>query len=139
MLVKIAARNHFFPEFWKISKTKSTTHRRPFRQSLAGIFGNFKILAFQCHRSKVKTATSRAMVSNIALSDGKYIKKMLRQQLYNKANSGRIRESKRAFSDWNFFDWIILGLLLGGLRVLGSNAVWQSKGRLEALCSVRSP
>ena len=27
-------------------------HRRPFRQSLAGIFGNFKLLAFHCHRSK---------------------------------------------------------------------------------------
>ena len=25
-------------------------HRRPFRQSLAGIFGNFKLLAFPCHR-----------------------------------------------------------------------------------------
>ena len=25
-------------------------HRRPFRQSLAEIFGNFKLLAFHCHR-----------------------------------------------------------------------------------------
>ena len=27
-------------------------HRRLFRQNLAGIFGNFKLLAFHCHRSK---------------------------------------------------------------------------------------
>ena len=27
-------------------------HRRPFRQSLAGIFGNFELLAFHCHRSQ---------------------------------------------------------------------------------------
>ena len=27
-------------------------HRRKFRQSLAGILGNFKLLAFLCHRSK---------------------------------------------------------------------------------------
>ena len=34
----------FFPESW--------VHRRLFRQSLAGIFGNFKLSAFHCHRSK---------------------------------------------------------------------------------------
>ena len=32
---------------------QSWAHRRPFRQNLAGTFGNFKRLAFHYHRSKV--------------------------------------------------------------------------------------
>ena len=35
----------------KKKKLPNRVHRRPFRQSLAGIFGNFKLLAFHCHRS----------------------------------------------------------------------------------------
>ena len=56
MLAKITARNRFFPEFWKVSKNNSSNwvHRRPFRQSLAGIFGNFKLLALDCHRSEIE-------------------------------------------------------------------------------------
>ena len=44
----------FFQGGMKVSKNNFTNwvHRRPFRQSLAGIFGNFKLLAFHCcHRS----------------------------------------------------------------------------------------
>ena len=33
-------------------------HRRPFRQNLAGIFGNFKLLAFHCHRSNSRARAS---------------------------------------------------------------------------------
>ena len=43
MLAKIAARNRFYPEFGKVNKKKlSRVHRRPFRQSLAGVFRNLK-------------------------------------------------------------------------------------------------
>ena len=54
MLTKIAARNRFFQEFWKVQNIiiQNWVHRRPFRQHLAGIFGNFKLLAFQCHGLK---------------------------------------------------------------------------------------
>ena len=42
MLAKIAVRNRFFLENWKVPHTKSTKlgHKRPSRQSLAGMFGN---------------------------------------------------------------------------------------------------
>ena len=55
ILAEIAARNRFFPEFWKVSKKNlpNWVHRRPFRQSLAGIVGNFILLAFHFHRSDV--------------------------------------------------------------------------------------
>ena len=43
----------FFRNSGKFQKTivPNWVHRRSFRQSLAGIFGNFKVLAFHCHRS----------------------------------------------------------------------------------------
>ena len=53
LLTKIAAINRFFPQFWNVSKQnlQNCAHRRPFRQSLAEIFANFKLLAFHCHPS----------------------------------------------------------------------------------------
>ena len=44
-LAKIAAKNRFCPEFWKVPKIKSKNwaHKRPSRQGLAGRFGDFKL------------------------------------------------------------------------------------------------
>ena len=64
--LKIAARNHsrwprkslFSGKLKKFQKNKSTTldpWARPSRQSLAGIFGNCKLLAFHCHWSSERS------------------------------------------------------------------------------------
>ena len=46
----------FSPNSRQFQKTvlPNWVHRRPFRQSLAGIFGNFKLSAFHCYRYKVE-------------------------------------------------------------------------------------
>ena len=43
----------FFRDSDKFQKIilQNWAHRRPFRQSLAGVFRNLKLLAFHCHRS----------------------------------------------------------------------------------------
>ena len=55
MLAKITARIRFFGNSGKFKNKNllNWVHRQPFRQRLAGIFGNSKLLAFHCHRSKV--------------------------------------------------------------------------------------
>ena len=55
----------FLRKSGKINKTNlpNWAHRRPFRQRLAGIFGNFKLLAFHCHRSEIEISSNLILAS----------------------------------------------------------------------------
>ena len=55
---RCSSRSPWKKKIRKIAKVQRTNlqnwaHRRPLWQTLAGIFGNFKLLAFQCHRSEI--------------------------------------------------------------------------------------
>ena len=63
----------FSRNFGKLEKKilPNWVHRPPFRQSLAGIFGNFKLLVFHCHRSfTVENELLRLSSFGLTLSTG---------------------------------------------------------------------
>ena len=79
----------FSRNFGKFHKTilPNWVHRRPFRRSLAGIFGNFKLLAFHCHRSHA-----------LAFSASQFVRKKNSPRMYTSMHLGGFELTKLTYT-----------------------------------------